>query len=240
MPATRILSAILLLAWVAGCGQAPAPTKGDAGPAGPPGARGETGPAGPAGVAGPPGPLGPQGSAGPLGPAGPAGSNSHLRILRATCGAECVVECGADEILLHAYCGARRTPATYPAERSASCRRHDPADDPLIAVCVKSASVTDFVAPKPAATAQAIPGDVPRLDFASGCSSTGGGNAAVQDCMRAEEKARDKLATEWGKFPDGERTRCTALARIGGGMQSYVELITCLEMAEFAKTLPKQ
>ena len=58
--------------------------------------------------------------------------------------------------------------------------------------------------------------------------------------MRAKEKARDKLATEWGKFPDGERTRCTELTRVGGGMQSYVELITCLEMAELAKTLPKQ
>ena len=41
-----VLTAVLLLTLVAGCGQAPAPPKGDAGPAGPPGARGETGPAG--------------------------------------------------------------------------------------------------------------------------------------------------------------------------------------------------
>ena len=164
-----------------------------------------------------------------------------MRIVRASCGAECLVECGADEILLHAYCGARRTAATYPGERSASCRRHDPADDPLIAVCVKSASVSDFVAPKPAAAAHAVAGDVPRLDFASGCRNAAAGNAAtLQDCMSAEQKARDKLATEWGKFPHGERTRCTELARLGGGMQSYVELITCLEMAEVAKTLPKE
>ena len=106
---------------------------------------------------------------------------------------------------------------------------------------MKSASVSDFVAPKPAAAAHAVAGDVPRLDFATGCRNTAAGNAkTLQDCMSAEEKARDKLATEWGKFPDGERTRCTALARLGGGIQSYVELITCLEMAEFAKTLPKQ
>jgi len=164
-----------------------------------------------------------------------------LRIVRASCGADCLVECGADEILLHAHCGARRTPATYSGERSASCRRHDPADDPLIAVCVKSASVSDFAAPEPAATAHAVAGDVPRLDFASGCRSTAAGNATtLQDCMSAEQKARDKLATEWGRFSDAERTRCTELARLGGGMQSYVELITCLEMAEVAKTLPKQ
>jgi hypothetical protein len=149
--------------------------------------------------------------------------------------------CNTDEILLHAYCGARRSSAVFPAERTASCRRHDPADSPLIAVCVKSSSVSDFVAAKPVLVAQATPGDVPRLEFARGCRDTAGGDAGVlKRCMDDEEKARAKLATEWDKFAHSDRTECTALARLGAGMQSYVELITCLEMAKEAKRLPKE
>ena len=174
------------------------------------------------------------------GPPGPPASS--IRAVRASCSADdCTIECRADEILLHAHCGARRTPATYPAERTASCRRHGPADNPLIALCAKTASISDFVAAKPVVVEQAVAGDVPRLEFASGCRDAAAGNeVTLRNCMGAEEKARAKLATEWGKFPHAERTRCTELARLGGGMQSYVELITCLEMAEIAKTLPKQ
>jgi hypothetical protein len=82
---------------------------------------------------------------------------------------------------------------------------------------------------------------VPRLEFASGCRDGAGANTAARDsCMRDEENARAKLATEWTTFAPADRTSCTQLARLGGGgLQSYVELLTCLEMAKIAKGLPK-
>ena len=169
--------------------------------AGRPSGRERRGRTGQAAVAGPPGAPGPQGPAGPQGqaaPQGPAGAKSPIRAVRAGCSADdCTIECRADEILLHAHCGARRTPATYPAERTASCRRHGPADNPLIALCAKTASISDFVAAKPVVVEQAVAGDVPRLEFASGCRDAAAGNeVTLRNCMGAEEKARAKLATE--------------------------------------------
>lgn len=91
------------------------------------------------------------------------------------------------------------------------------------------------------ALAQSAAGEVPRLEFASGCRDSAGGNKDTQDrCVRDEESARAKLATEWGAFPHADRTSCTQLARLGGGLQSYVELLTCLEMAKEARSLPKE
>jgi hypothetical protein len=37
-----------------------------------------------------------------------------------------------------AYCGAMRNPATYPTERSATCRARGPANNPLVAACAKA------------------------------------------------------------------------------------------------------
>jgi hypothetical protein len=92
--------------------------------------------------------------------------------------------------------------------------------------------------PRPIVVAQAE--GLPHLEFASGCRDTARGDANVLNfCMRDEQRARQKLATEWETFPHGDRTQCTALAKLGGGLQSYVELITCLEMAKAARALPK-
>ena len=57
--------------------------------------------------------------------------------------------------------------------------------------------------------------------------------------MRDEQRARQKLTTEWDKFTHANPTECTTLARLGAVLQSYVELITCLEMAKDARALPK-
>ena len=82
---------------------------------------------------------------------------------------------------------------------------------------------------------------VPSLEFAQGCRNTAAGNTATLDsCMRDEERARQKLTNEWGEFPHADRTECTALAKMGSVLESYVELITCLEMAKQAKALPKE
>jgi hypothetical protein len=40
-------------------------------------------------------------------------------------------------MLLTAYCGPRRNAAVIPSERSATCRNPVPANNPLVAACVK-------------------------------------------------------------------------------------------------------
>src|SRR5262245_27448083 len=96
------LSTVGLSIFLLGCGQG---EKGDAGPPGPPGPTGLPGPQGPQGPAGPPGSLA-----------------SQLRIVRSDCNpATCEAACDDNEVLLIAYCGPRRTPATFSGERSASC-----------------------------------------------------------------------------------------------------------------------
>lgn len=117
----------LLAVGLAGCGKG---SKGDTGSAGPPGPKGDTGPAGPPGPVGPPGPAGPQGAQGPPSPT--------LRVIRSDClGGYCSVTCRGDEILLTAYCGPARNPATLIGERQATCGIEvNAASTPLVAVCV--------------------------------------------------------------------------------------------------------
>jgi hypothetical protein len=112
------LIAITLAIGLAGCGKATQGEQGDPGPAGPPGAKGD---------------------AGPRGPAGPPGASGSMRIVRASCDATgCTAQCGDDEVILIAYCGSARNAATFPTERSASCRARNAANSPLVAACGKA------------------------------------------------------------------------------------------------------
>jgi hypothetical protein len=127
----RVEYLILMLALatgVASCGQG---AKGDAGPAGPSGPKGDSGPPGIAGPEGPAGPPGPQGQQGPPSPS--------VRVIRESCltSGDCPVGCRENEVLVTAYCGPTRRPATYIAERQASCGvEAATANAPAVAVCV--------------------------------------------------------------------------------------------------------
>jgi Collagen triple helix repeat (20 copies) len=133
MQVKSIAVAIAISMCVAGCGQGP---KGEPGAAGPPGEKGEPGPPGPAGPAGPPGP---QGEQSPPGPRGTAGGESAVRVTRSNCQtAACREECNQDEVLVVAYCGARRSPVVVVNERTVTCPR-GAATSPLVAVCAKAA-----------------------------------------------------------------------------------------------------
>jgi hypothetical protein len=114
-PHLRTLIPLLLTLGLAACGNSGAP-----------GEKGDPGPSGPAG---------PQGDRGPPGPPGASGS---VHIVRSSCDASgCTAQCADDEVLLTAYCGATRNAATYPTERSATCRARNLANSPLIAACAK-------------------------------------------------------------------------------------------------------
>jgi hypothetical protein len=56
-------------------------------------------------------------------------------------------------------------------------------------------------------------------------------------CRRTEIAARDQLEKEWSGFAPADRGRCVQLARMTN-IPSYVQVLTCLEMAREARSLP--
>ena|SRR6516165_9218167 len=57
-----------------------------------------------------------------------------------------------------------------------------------------------------------------------------------KQCMRAEMTAKRKLSKIWQKTSDSLRTQCEA-ETVAGGMQSYVDLLTCVQMASWTGPL---
>jgi hypothetical protein len=81
---------------------------------------------------------------------------------------------------------------------------------------------------------------VPELNVRTSCSAANRGGGATQDmnnCLQEEQDARTKLVKDWGQFATADRSGCVQLSTMGG-TPSYVELLTCLEMAKAAKEGP--
>jgi Collagen triple helix repeat (20 copies) len=126
-----IALAMVLAVALASCGK---PTPGPEGP------KGETGPKGDPGSQGAAGPTGPQGPPGRQGEPGPAGASSQFRLVRALCKSalDCTITCRDDEIVINAFCGTKRSPATYLSDLSVSCGASpDTGAGALVAVCAK-------------------------------------------------------------------------------------------------------
>jgi hypothetical protein len=93
-------------------------------------------------------------------------------------------------------------------------------------------------------TQQAIAGadEIPVLDISKSCRAgaqdypTGGGDAS---CLADEQKAREVLISQWTQFTPENRANCMQAATDIAGAQSYVELLTCLQIAKDVKSLPK-
>ena len=71
---------------------------------------------------------------------------------------------------------------------------------------------------------------VPQFDIARECRFEGGSAANVDRCATDEAQALAQLKTEWAQFVGADKSSCTAQTTIGG-FASYVDLLTCLEMA---------
>jgi hypothetical protein len=83
---------------------------------------------------------------------------------------------------------------------------------------------------------------VPKFDIGPSCRSAAVASAVIATrdaagCERDEDTARATLEKEWSQFTPSDQARCGRLVTLGGG-PSYVELLTCLEMAKQVKELP--
>ena len=81
--------------------------------------------------------------------------------------------------------------------------------------------------------------DVPILDVHRTCHPIAAedGTLDPERCLKTERGARDQLVREWADFPAADKTLCTQMGRMGG-LPSYVQLITCLEMKREVAKLP--
>ena len=57
---------------------------------------------------------------------------------------------------------------------------------------------------------------------------------SMKNCVRDEKQARQRLSKQWSRFPAPSRASCTGQAAIGG-TPSYVDLLTCLQMTQWAR-----
>ncbi len=76
----------------------------------------------------------------------------------------------------------------------------------------------------------AVSSSVPQFDIAKECRYEGGSTAGFQQCSQGETTALAQLRTEWAQFAGTEQKACM-VTTTAGGFASYVELLTCLEMA---------
>lgn len=92
-----------------------------------------------------------------------------------------------------------------------------------------------------AAPARAAEG-VPDFDIAKTCQSAAQANVsdqASQDgCLRSERAAHKEIERRWGEFPASAKSQCEKQFEAGGS-PSYVEMVTCLELAS-GTGLPRQ
>lgn len=82
---------------------------------------------------------------------------------------------------------------------------------------------------------------IPDVDMRRTCRVGGksdiGARPNREACLDTEAKARRQLAADWDKFAAADRRRCIETTR-AGGPPSYVEMLTCMEMARDARDLP--
>jgi len=82
---------------------------------------------------------------------------------------------------------------------------------------------------------------VPKFDAGRSCRSAGAaavmGTRDTAACERDENNARAALEKEWSQVAPSDQAHCVRLVTLGGS-PSYVELLTCLEMAKSANEHP--
>lgn len=81
---------------------------------------------------------------------------------------------------------------------------------------------------------------VPNFDVARSCkldvaATTGlSVDQPLKNCIRDERHARQQLNSQWPKFAAPSRASCVADESVGG-TPSYVSLLTCLQMSQWAR-----
>ena len=84
----------------------------------------------------------------------------------------------------------------------------------------------------------AISDAVPKFDIVRECRFEGGSTVEFDRCSQDEAAALEQLEANWAQFAAVDKSTCLSAAAVGG-LASYVELLTCLEMAREANNTDK-
>ena len=82
--------------------------------------------------------------------------------------------------------------------------------------------------------------NVPKFDIERGCRLDNAASAGLTEvqpakkCASDEQQARQQLQAQWSQFPKSDRATCTTETN-GDDTPSYVELLTCLQLARDAR-----
>lgn len=93
------------------------------------------------------------------------------------------------------------------------------------------------------ATAPALADAVPDLDVERTCQSAQVTNTSISEkanydgCLRSEREARKEAERHWSSYTPAAKRQCEDQFK-AGGYPSYVEMVTCLELA--SGTVPTQ
>jgi hypothetical protein len=85
----------------------------------------------------------------------------------------------------------------------------------------------------------AVSDAIPRLDVEKECRFEGGSSEIFDRCMRDEKDAQKDLETVWPNVTEADRASCVSESTTGG-YTSYIELLTCLEMARDVAAVEKR
>ncbi len=86
----------------------------------------------------------------------------------------------------------------------------------------------------------AIADRVPAFDINRSCrldlAATAGLSVdqTAKSCVNDEKRARQQLASQWSKFSTSSKAECVPQESIGG-TPSYVSLLTCLQLGQWAR-----
>jgi hypothetical protein len=84
----------------------------------------------------------------------------------------------------------------------------------------------------------AVSDAVPKFDIVKECRFEGGSTVEFDRCSQDEAAALERLKANWAQFIGVDKSTCLSMAMVGG-FASYVELLTCLEMAREANNADK-
>ncbi len=79
---------------------------------------------------------------------------------------------------------------------------------------------------------------VPKFDIVRECRFEGGSTIEFDRCSQDEAAALEQLRANWEQFAGVDKSTCLSAATVGG-LASYVDLLTCLEMAREANNTDK-
>lgn len=85
--------------------------------------------------------------------------------------------------------------------------------------------------------------DVPHFDARKGCQAGADTGVDLQpnvdECVSSEMQARSLLVAQWKHFSAADKASCVGETSMGGP-PSYIEILTCIEIARDARQMPTE